>query len=248
MNILILAAGDGSSHNPSGDNYPLCLTEFNGIPLIEKIIKACDLFSEKQIIVALNDHEIRQHHIDNIIRLLESNSKTIRVRGETKGAACTALLAEEYINSNAPLLILNGNEYVDVDYSKLVSFFESSELDVGVATFPSVHPRYSYIRLDESNLVTECAEKNPISRNAVIGFYWFRQGSSFIEAAKNMIRKDVTINGKYFITPALNELILKRSRIGTFSIDASKYYPLKTERQISQFESFVEQESFCVQR
>jgi hypothetical protein len=118
--------------------------------------------------------------------------------------------------------------------------FRARQLDAGVLTFSSVHPRYSYVRVDGGGMVTEAAEKNPISRNATVGFYWFSQGRRFVEAVKKMIRKDAAVNGVFYICPALNELILEQARIGTRMISADHYHPLKTERQLEQFETTLD--------
>ena len=43
-----------------------------------------------------------------------------------------------------------------------------SSCDAGVITFESVHPRWSYVRLDSENRVTETAEKRPISNSRIL--------------------------------------------------------------------------------
>ena len=81
----------------------------------------------------------------------------------------------------------------------------------------------------------EASEKNPISNNATAGFYWFRRGAQFVEAAKNLIRKGAHVNGNFYICPTYNELILKGQLVGVFTVDAKVYHPLKDERQIKSF-------------
>jgi hypothetical protein len=47
-----------------------------------------------------------------------------------------------------------------------------------------------------------------------------------------MIRKDASVNELFYICPAFNELVLERAKIGTHVVEARKYRPLKTERQL----------------
>ncbi|WP_199103034.1 glycosyltransferase family 2 protein [Aquitalea sp. ASV11] len=236
MNVLILAAGQDSFDGQDG-TYPLCLTEIDGTPIIERLVNACNLSDETKFTFALRREDVQRYHLDNVTSLLCPNSKLLRVTNGNKGAACTALLASGWINNNEELMIVSSNELLDIDFSDAVRLFQKKRLDAGVITFSSVHPRYSYVRLDEEGLVVESAEKRPISRHAMAGFYWFACGRDFVNAAQNMIRKDAHVDGLFYIAPSLNDMILDNKRIGTFQIDSSKYHPLKTPRQFERFEN-----------
>lgn len=238
MNILILAAGaDPSSQD---DGYPLCLTEFDSVPLIQRVTAACSALAPKNLIVALRESEVRRYHLNNVVTLLWPHAKILRIQAKTQGAACTALLAAGDIDNDEELLIVNGNELLDTDFQQVVQSFRHRELDAGVVVFHSIHPRYSYVRLGENGLVVEATEKKPISTNATAGFYWFARGSDFARAAKNLIRKDERVNDNFYICPTFNQLILEQKRIGVHAVENKHYHPLKTGRQIEQFEATIE--------
>lgn len=236
MNILILAAGDPLFDVHDG-NYPLCLTELEGVPVIERIVNSCKLLDAEKIIFAFRKEEANRFHLDNIVNLLTPNAVTIKVEGHTPGAACTALLAIPYIDNDQELMVLSANELVDIDLQVLVNKFRSRQLDAGIVTFASIHPRYSYVRLNVDGLVTEATEKNPISNHATVGLYWYARGKDFVAAIKNIIRKDAHVDGVFYICPAFNEMILNQAKIGIEPIDPKQYHPLKTERQRRYFES-----------
>lgn len=236
MNVLILAAGAERAEDHD-DSYPLCLAELDGKPLIERIIAALSALSPSRFIFCFRKTDARQFHLADITALLAPGSKVVTVSERTGGAACTALLGAEFIDNDDELLIVNGNELLEVDFNVMVKGFRSQDWDAGVVTFPSIHPRYSYVRLDEAGLVVEAAEKRPISRYATAGFYWFRRGTDFVQSAKSMIRKDASVNDAFYICPSLNELILQQRLIGTHLIEATQYKPLKTAKQVQQFET-----------
>ena len=238
MNVLVLSAGD-PGFDPQDGGYPLSLAEFDGVPLIQMIADRCKPLSPQRFICAMRRREAGRFHLDNVVRLLMPDAVIIRTEG-TKGAACTALLAAAHIDNDDSLLVVSANELLDVDLAEMVASFTSRGLDGGVVTFGSVHPRYSYVRLDESGLVTEAAEKNPISRNATAGMYWFARGRDLVAAIKEMIRKNAQVDGLFYVCPAINEMVLAQARIGAFAIAASQYHPLKTERQLHQLEMAVE--------
>jgi dTDP-glucose pyrophosphorylase len=241
MNILILAAGqDEIALNDAG--YPFYLTEFDGIPLIERLLNQLKSIKDCNFLYAFPAKEIKQWHLDNIIEQLTPGGRLISVKQNTAGAACTALLAIEYIDNDQPLLIVNMSDLVNTNFSEVIEIFHSRNLDVGVITFHSIHPRYSYVAIDDNQNIIEAAEKNPISKNACAGFYWFARGCDFVQAASSMIAKDAHINGQFYITPVLNELILQQTKIGAHFIDNAVYHPFKTLRHIEQFDSSLKSE------
>ena len=238
MNILILAAGQDQVTQEDG--YPLCLAEFDSVPLIQRVADACIALEPQKLIVAFREEDVHKYHLDNILGLLSPQAKVLKIGAPTEGASCTALLAAQDIDADEELLIVNGNELLHADFKAIISSFRQRGLDAGAVVFPSIHPRYSYVRLDKNKLVVEASEKNPISNHATVGFYWFAKGNSFVRAAKNAIRKDARVNGRFYICPTFNELVLEHLRIGVYEIDSRSYKPLKTGRQIEQFDAALE--------
>lgn len=239
MNILILGAGVAPIESSDG-GYPLLLAEIDGTPLIERVIDAVKMLHNGKIIVALRKSDMTRFHLGNVVNILHPDAHVISVNDGVKGAACTALLASPFLDTDSELLILNANQLVEVDLASVVQSFRNRQLDAGLITFTSVHPRYSYVRVDANGEVTEAAEKRPISKFASAGVYWFADGGRFMSAVKAMIRKDANLDGSFYVTPALNELILDQARIGVHSIENSKYRPIKSERQLHHVETQFE--------
>lgn len=232
MNILVLMAGADRA-NLNDEAYPIYLSEIGGKPVIQRLVDSFRDIEGANFVFAVREEDIRKFRVDSVIRQLSDTARLVPVGGSA-GAACTALLAAPYIDNEKSLVIVNSDDWLDIDHAEVVRSFDSDGFDAGAVVFPSIHPRYSYVRLDADGLMTEAAEKNPISRNATAGFYWFRRGSDFVEAAKQSIRKDARVNGIFYICPTFNELILKQARIGVHRIDSAKYHPVKSIRQLMQ--------------
>jgi len=156
------------------------------------------------------------------------------VKGETMGAACSSLLAVEYINNKTPLIIANADQLFDTDLNDIINFF--SNFDGGVITFDSIHPRWSYVCVDERNFITEASEKRPLSRNAVAGFYYFKEGKDFVNSAMAMIKKNANINGIFYIAPSLNEMILNNKKITIYKVENDNYHSFYTIQNIKNYE------------
>jgi dTDP-glucose pyrophosphorylase len=105
--------------------------------------------------------------------------------------------------------------------------------------FDSVHPRWSYVRLDEHGYVIEAAEKRPISRYATAGVYYFRQGKAFVQAAMEMIKKDANTGGVFYICPTFNELILEQAKIGVYKISRDVYFSIATPEGVQVYEEYL---------
>ncbi len=235
INILVLAA---SPSKPGSEAvvYPTCLAEFNGVSILETIVNNSLSVTGAQYTFAILQKDAQHHHLDNVIRLLAPQAKVVQVPESTQGSACTALLGACELDQDAALLIISANEIVDLDLQEVVNDFDRRGLHGGTLTFRSVHPRYSYVRVDEQGLVTEVSQQNPISQHATAGVFWFRRTGDFVEGAKAIIRKNVVVRDNFFVALTLNELILKQQSVGVYKLDNNKYVPLKTERQIEQFQ------------
>jgi dTDP-glucose pyrophosphorylase len=237
LNIVILAGGKSAvDAQRNAGEYPDFLTEHGSTPLIESLINRCDELSPNKIVCLFSSADATKYHLRNMITQISPAASLIPVHDETMGAACTALLACGEIENDDELLIMGSNEYLDIPLDQILEHFRASGADAGVVTFKSIHPRYSFVRLNAEKEVVESTEKNPISSHAITGNFWFKRGKDFVAAAKNMIRKDAKVDENFFIAPALNELILNSQRIATFRVEPEQYHPLKSPTQIQAYE------------
>lgn len=229
--VLILGATA-----PAEDDPPVWIAEHGGRLLIEQIAEACAPL-DAQPVFAMLKSDSRRHHLAGIARLAAPDCAIVEIEAQTQGAACTALLCIDHIDADDELVIMNANETIDADLAGIAGGFRARGLDAGVITFPSLHPRYSYVLLDEAGCVMQAAEKRPISRSAIAGFFWFRKGSDFIAAAQAMIRKDAKVDDHFFVSLTLNELILEQQTVGVHEIEPGRYHPLKSRRQVLHYET-----------
>lgn len=231
--ILVLGATTPAEGDP-----PIWIAEHGGKLLIENIADACAPL-EAQLVFAMLKSDSRRHHLGGIARLAAPDCAVVEIEAQTQGAACTALLCIDQIDPADELIIMNANEVIQADLAAIADSFRTRKLDAGAITFSSLHPRYSYVQLDQNGHVVQAAEKRPISRSAIAGFFWFRRGADFVEAAQAMIRKDAKIDDHFFISLTLNELILRQKTVGIHEIDPGCYQPLKSSRQVSNYEAEV---------
>ena len=177
-----------------------------------------------------------------MIKLLVPNVKVIIAEGETKGSVCTCLLAIDGINDKEPLIIVGVDQVLNINLNEVVNNFIKNDYDAGTIIFEDIHPKWSYVKLDENGFVIQAAEKRPISKNATTGFYYYKKAKDFFDSATTMIKKGASVNGIYYVAPSLNEMVLKQKKIGAYRVDKSNYFNLKKQSGREEYENYLKGE------
>lgn len=236
MTVVIPMAGPDNAFREAGYGYCKSLIEVGGKPLVQYVWENLRTLAAGKFVFVIRKEDAQRHHLGEVLRLLEPNAVVVTAVGNTAGAACTALLATEHIVPDDELIVTNSDQLFQVDLAKVIENFRSRQLDGGTLVFDSIHPRWSFVQVDEQDLVIQAAEKRPISRLATAGFYYFRRGSDFINCAFEMIRKDAHVNGQFYVCPVFNEMILRHLRIGIHRIDREAYLSLATAQNVEEYE------------
>jgi dTDP-glucose pyrophosphorylase len=174
-----------------------------------------------------------KYNLDTLLNLITPNCKIVEVEGITEGAACTALLAKELIDSDRPLFFANSDQFVEWDSNEFFYKMNENEADGGIPTFKGIHPKWSFAKIDEAGLVKQVAEKNPISDDATVGFYYWKRGSDFVRYAEQMILKNIRVNNEFYVCPVFNEAIEDGLRIRSFGVE--KMWGLGTPEDLNYF-------------
>jgi len=242
MNLLVLMAGSSQSFYDVGYKYPKPLIEVNGEMIVNKVVLNLKPLFEicNKVIFIIKKEDNKIFHLTNIIKLLIPNATVIELEKETAGAACSALLALEYISLSEPLIITNGDHIIDKNLKDITLKLQDNKTDGGVLIFNSVHPRWSYVKLSEDESVLEASEKLPISNNATAGFYYFKESGDFSKYTQRMILKGAHVNGAYYICPVFNEMILDHKEIGSLKIDSSHYHSLMSPELVEEYKKYIE--------
>lgn len=238
MNVIVLLAASGGEIVKNERKYSKLLTEINGKMVIEIVIEGLKslITTENNIIFIISRYDNERYYLGDVIKLILPDATVIVSEGETAGAALTSLLAIEYIDEEAPLVLVNGDQLLDCNEKEVISFFVESGSDAGVIIFNSLHPRWSYVKTNKKGLVVESAEKRPISNKATAGFYFYKKSTDYIRNAKKMILKGGSTGDKYYVCPVFNEMILEQKKILTHLINLQDYHSFMSHEKIKEFE------------
>ncbi len=236
INILLPAMGTSAFFKDA--YFPKPLTEINGKTMLEMVIDNYKDLNPKNYVFVFSDEDCKKFHLDSSAKILSPASKVIKLSNQTAGALCTCLMTVEYINNDTSLIIANSDQIIEVDYTKVMEHFNEKNADAGVITFPNIHPRWSYAR-KAGDEVVEVAEKRPLSKDAIAGFYYFKKGSDFVQAAKNALIKQNNLDGRYYISASMNEMILMGKKISYYDIEKEQYRSFYSPAKIKEYEDSV---------
>ena len=217
LNVLIPMAGAGSRFTKAGYTFPKPLIDVKGKPMIQVVIENLNL--ESNFIYVVQKEHKDKYNLDTMLNLITPNCKIIETDGLTEGAACTALLAKEFIDNENPLFFANSDQFVEWDSNEFMYKMQETDSDGGIVTFESTHPKWSFVKINENGIVTEVAEKNPISNIATVGYYYWKRGSDFVKYAEEMIEKNIRVNNEFYVCPVFNQAIENGLNIRTFNVD-----------------------------
>ena len=237
LKIVIPLAGSSEAFIKSGYMYPKPLIDINGMLMIELVIKSANIIKQPcHFIFIINNEDSTKYHLDNTLKMLEPNCDVIRLKRPTKGGLCSTLMAIDKIDDDDQLLILNGDQVIDENFNTINQFWQDNSADAGIVTFKSVHPRWSYARV-EDGAVIQTAEKNPISNHAIAGYYYFAKAKDFFDCAFQSIKNDVQLEGNFYISPVMNEYVLRGKLVKNYQIDNSQYHSFYSPQMIEEYKS-----------
>lgn len=160
------------------------------------------------------------YKLDVLLRVIAPGCTIVETDGVTEGAACTALLARAYMDTEDPLFFANSDQFVEWNALEFMYKMQESECDGGIATFHASDPKWSFAEVDPgTNVVQRVAEKDPISTNATVGFYYWKHGRDFVKYANQMISANIRVNQEFYVCPVFNEAIQDGKRILQYQVD-----------------------------
>lgn len=184
------------------------------------------------IFLVLQDH-IDSYNIDRELRRLYPGAEVVPVAGVTEGAACTVLLAKDYLDMDESMMIVNCDNLFMLDIKAAQNSLEADDKGI-IFYFAANKERWSYVSVDERGIAERVAEKEVISDKATVGAYYFAKARYFVEAAEYMIERNMRTKGEFYVCPVYNVIIEQGGRIRVFPCDL--HYSLGTPEEVANFE------------
>ena len=214
LNIVIPMAGRGQRFADQGYTTPKPLIPVHGVPMMQLVLENLKPNTPCRFICLCLSEHIREYGIDEHLKNWAGDQVVVvEVDRVTEGAACTVLLARDYIDNDDPLMIANCDQWIDWSIDDYLQAMQDQQADGFIMTMWADDPKWSFARLDDEGNATEVVEKQVVSNEATVGIYNYAKGRSFVSAADAMIEQDLRINSEFYVAPAYNVLIAQGQRI-----------------------------------
>lgn len=235
MNILIPMAGRGSRFSEQGYDVPKPMIPFMGKMMIEWAVDTLGIHG-RHIFVIRKEHD-DEAGLGEILKNRYPGSVVIPLDYVTDGAACTALLAEEYIDNDQELVITNCDQVLEWNAAAFQRFVGSDEcLDGAVVTYDSNKPINSYAWLDEeTGRVTAVREKTGTSHYSLNGVHYWKKGCDFVRSAKKLIADKQTVNGEYYVSETYNPMIAEGKEVAVYHIPTTQHHAVGTPSDLDKY-------------
>lgn len=237
INIVIPMAGAGSRFAKAGYKKPKPFIDVLGKPMICHVLDNLDMPDAKFILLA------RKEHYDNEPKTIQwiknnYNVEFVLIDKLTEGAACTVLHAHRLINNDAPLLIANSDQIVDMNIADYINDSNARNVDGSVLCFQDDDTKWSYAKIDDNGYIVEIKEKVVISEHATVGIYYFAKGRIFVENAIDMFVRNERVNNEFYVAPVYNYAIDKGGKFGIYSIDMNQMHGTGTPEDLDKYIEF----------
>ncbi len=207
LNIVIPMAGKGSRFVEAGYTDPKPLIVINKKTMIQIVIENLTPKIAHRFIFICRKEHLEKYDLKHTLKSLSPGCIILSLNKITEGAACTVLEAKELINNNDELMIANCDQYIEFGINDYLEEINNDNTDGLIMTMKANDKKWSFIRYNKQNLVTEVVEKVVISDEATVGIYNFKTGSDFVSAANKMIKQNLRVNGEFYVAPTYNQLI-----------------------------------------
>lgn len=233
INVLIPMAGLGSRFKDTHPNQLKPFIDVNGKPMIEQVINNYNQFPNINFIFIIRK-DLPIDVLKNICLKTNINYSIIIIDELTEGSACTCLLAENFINSNNPLIITNCDQITkDLNIENIINYSNYNNSDGILGVFNSNSTKNSYVKLNDEFNIIEVREKLVISNIATNGFHFWKHGSLFVESAKEMIKNNERYNNEFYVAPTYNYLIKNNKIIKPYYFNL--HFPIGTPSDLEIF-------------
>lgn len=217
MNIVLPCAGNGLRFKQAGYENPKPFIKVSGKPMIKLVTDNLRFVGHYIYIMQKSHLKEWGNYLRNVFDDIDYFTFST-VDGVTEGAACTTLTVADLIDSDESLIIANSDQFVEgFDPDEFLKVMGNA--DAGIVTFTATNSKWSFAKVDNNGKVIEVAEKNPISNIATVGIYYWKHGSDYVKYAKQMIDKNIRVNGEFYVCPVFNEVIVDGKIVKTYHVE-----------------------------
>lgn len=214
MQIVIPMSGVGKRFLEAGYTEPKPLIAVDGKPMIEHVV---NLFpGESNFIFVCNNDHLGETPMRSVLERIAPGARIVGIAPHKKGPVHAVAQVFDLIGDDEETIV----NYCDFskfwDYGEFLRSVRESAADGAISAYRGFHPHmlgttnYAFMRND-GNWMLEIKEKEPFTDNrmneyASDGTYYFRQGRILKKYFRELMARDLHLNGEYYVSLVFNLL------------------------------------------
>lgn len=228
MQIIIPMSGFGERFRRAGYSKPKPLIEIEGKAIIEHVV---DLFpGERDITFVCNEDHLNtpEFRMEEILRRAAPLAKITAISSRKLGPIDAVLRGVPDLDPDKPTLV-NYCDFTCVwDWPDFKSFVADTKCAGAIPCYRGFHPHslgstfYAYVR-ERGLWAHDIQEKKPFTDDpsrefASSGTYYFDSGRRMQEAFKETMRRQLMVNGEYYVSMAYKPLFDRKEKVAVYEI------------------------------
>jgi NDP-sugar pyrophosphorylase family protein len=228
IQLVIPMSGIGKRFIDAGYDVPKPLIEVDGMPIIEHVVNLFD--RPDDVIFICNEVHLKDTNMVDILKRISPNCKIYPVPNDNRRGPVDAIRQVFDKVDNDKEVIVSYCDYGTVwNYERFLKETRNSNSDGAIPCYTGFHPHmlggdnYAFVRCD-GNKALEIQEKKPFTDNkmdelASNGTYYFKSGKLVKTYFKELIDKDINLNGEFYVSLVYRLLMEDNLLVTTFLID-----------------------------
>lgn len=228
MQIIVPMSGFGERFRRAGYPVPKPLIEIDGKPIIAHVL---DMFpGEADVLLICNEDHLAEpnYAMADTLKRYAPRARVVGIPSHKLGPIGAVLKARDYVRTGGPVFV----NYCDFtcywDWSDFKVFVAETNCAGAVPAYRGFHPHslgstfYAYIR-QQGLWLTDIQEKQPftdepIAEYASSGGYYFRSGALCLEVFEEVVERDLSVNGEYYVSLAYKVLAERGDPVAVYDL------------------------------
>jgi len=234
MNIIIPIGGKGERFLNCGYKEKKPLISILGKPMIYYVLDNLKITNDDKIFIIYYD--IEDCLFKNEILKKYPNINLVKINYQTKGAAETifeGLKIIKNLTNNQKTMLFDCDTFYTED---VISLYRNIEENAVFYTINEEEPPiYSYIEVDNNNVINKITEKIKISNKANTGIYCFKNIDELTLYSKYVIENNITFNNEYYTSCIIDKMIKDNHIFIGIQLNKDYVFNLGTPEQVQKY-------------
>lgn len=253
MKIIIPMSGLGSRFASAGYQDIKPLIKVHGKPIIQWVV---ELFpGNHDFVFVCREEHLQTTPLRQELERIVPDGTIVSIEGHKLGPVYAVSKVFELIDDDEEVITNYCDFYMDWDFNAFEQFVSNDKVDAAIPCYTGFHPHllhennlYAGCKTDADNRLLEITEKFSYESNKMLGqhsagTYYFKKGSMVKKYFDELIKKDINLNGEYYISLVYNLLV--QDNLGVYTYTDIPYFcqwgtPFDLEEYLSWSKVFLD--------